>query len=184
MPVLTLEEKEAMIEEWDQKLSAEGLGTKINKKQIRGSRNPDKAKAQGRERNQATQREITVSPDATWVYDQAPREAHRAPENAIQALMESEAWTEPMEDKKAVEAATQALEDAIGECVGAGMADVIIRHEVHAVSIRELAEELGLAPTTLNARKANAMKRLTERLPFKLAKLEHLRGPSGQMELK
>lgn len=165
-PDLTADELEALQAEWDAILSKEGLSTRIHKKQIRGSRNPELAKRTGMDRSKAIMREVTVSPDQAWVYDQAPPNASDAPENAWEALLLAKPHDSPQESKDAAQDALDALMDSITEIVGPRMADLIYRNKVAGVTAADLAHEQQVTPAAMATAISRALARIRKNLNY------------------
>lgn len=150
---LDADELEELQGEWDRILAAEGLSARIYKKQLRGTRKGARHDPLGMSRAESTLRETTAP---AWVFDMQPTEAQRAPESASQALMEADRYADPIGDKEASEALRERVLDAMDVILGEHLADLYWRHHVSRISLQELADEEGIAKSTLQDRLSKA----------------------------
>jgi len=152
---------EELREEWEAVLSAEGLGERIYKKQIR---QPRKTVRPGKNRS-AFPREIVVDPQSSaWIYDQATPDASRAPESPLEAILRSPPYADPERDKETSHALREAMLDAMDLILGKDMAHIVAARHFAQATIIELAAEHDVPPSTMADRIMSAEHKLANEL--------------------
>ena len=164
-------ETDELAEHWEAVLASEGLSMKsLYSKQLRAPRDDELADAIGmgrehRKGRKAIAREIVVSPDQHWVYDQAVPDAAHGPQTALEGLVTALPHHDAPTDLETQENALEALLSALTEILGEPLATMIYRNKVLMVSAVDLAEEVGVQPNTMRERISRGVKRLQTELP-------------------
>ena len=168
---MTEADDDELIEHWEAVLASEGLSMKsLYSKQLRAPRDDELATAIGMDRGprksrKAIAREVIVSPDQHWVYEQAVPDNEHSPRSPAQGLMEALVGDEPPQSLMEQENALETLLEGLSAIVGEPLATMIYRNRVLKTSATDLAAEVGVQPNTMRERIARGIKRLQDELP-------------------
>lgn len=172
-------DEEALVQEWEAILAAEGLPERLSEKQ---SREPREVAKRERRPRRAQNRESRVA-EATWARLMNSPDPARQPESALEALLETVPGEDTLESKEGSYALRIALMEDVISYLGEEQGDLFIRHYMTKTTAKELAEKKGISLSAMERRLARArdkVEQLMEDNPVLLGKYaDHLREEHG-----